>query len=975
MNHLHKMALICVCLFGLTAFASPQLTSITANNGGLKISGTPIASGTLTITPVSVSGQAIPFAQAGGGLNSPNAFSCSITGGTITGSCQVPDACLTTPANILYSIEIDATNHHGFVLPTVANVCGSSWALDAYAPAAHTTSYQAIQTSYGTAAPPSTCNAPAFYTLNSSGAGTLYQCVAGQYVVVSGGSGSGGVGPAGPTGATGTPGAAGANGAAGTAATISVGTITPLASGATPTIVNAGSTSAAVLNFGIPAGAVGATGTQGTTGTAGAAATIAVGTVTTLAAGSNATFVNAGTSSAALFNIGIPQGVAGSGGSGTVPTGTGFYHITSGVADSAARALLAGDIPALSYDAAGAAATSTATAAQKANNLSDLASVSTARTNLGLGSAATTASTAYDAAGAASTVQGLSLQKANNLSDIASASIARTNLGLGTAAITAASAYDVSGAAASVLASSEQTSNKNATNGYAGLSAGLINVAQIPTLNQSTTGNAATATAFLTTPTLCGTGQAPTGIAANGNATGCASLGSGGSMVYPGAGIPVSTGTAWGTSLTAPASALVGLTDPQALTNKTINGVTPVTMAFLDATSSIQTQLGLKAPLVSPSFTTPVLGTATATSINKLTITAPASLATLTIANSGAFTTTGAFGITLNATASTNVTLPTSGTLAVLASPTFTGTPAAPTATAGTNTTQLATTAFVTTAVAAVPGSTPLTLQHGGVANGSQTLLNIAAGANTTVTDNGTGTLTIASTASGSGGPNFVIPRDKNAHYEVANPDSNGFSLIGAFNGNSLGTITWNSTLDAAGYESAQVTTGTTINTPVGQVLNGAILPLNNPSFQATFHPSSAANVNIWLGICSYCQTNLANTAADIGPGNVAFVGFRHSSSVDASNWTCYASDSVSGAAGTAMGTGVAVSTTQMQVFDVIYVAGAPQFYINGTRVCSSFSATHLPGATVALGATASWQNTTTTAIVGSIFNLYFGAN
>lgn len=43
-------------------------------------------------------------------------------------------------------------------------------------------------------------------------------------------------------------------------------------------------------------------------------------------------------------------------------------------------------------------------------------------------------------------------------------------------------------------------------------------------------------------------------------------------------------------------------------------------------------------------------------------------------------------------------------TLAPLASPTFTGTPAAPTATAGTNTTQIATTAFVTTAVAAVSG-------------------------------------------------------------------------------------------------------------------------------------------------------------------------------------------------------------------------------------------------------------------------------
>lgn len=42
------------------------------------------------------------------------------------------------------------------------------------------------------------------------------------------------------------------------------------------------------------------------------------------------------------------------------------------------------------------------------------------------------------------------------------------------------------------------------------------------------------------------------------------------------------------------------------------------------------------------------------------------------------------------------------------ASPTFTGTPSAPTATAGTNTTQLATTAFVTSAVAAIPAGAPL---------------------------------------------------------------------------------------------------------------------------------------------------------------------------------------------------------------------------------------------------------------------------
>ena len=43
----------------------------------------------------------------------------------------------------------------------------------------------------------------------------------------------------------------------------------------------------------------------------------------------------------------------------------------------------------------------------------------------------------------------------------------------------------------------------------------------IPTLNQSTSGNAATATALAALPTPCSSGQAPTGILANGNSTGC----------------------------------------------------------------------------------------------------------------------------------------------------------------------------------------------------------------------------------------------------------------------------------------------------------------------------------------------------------------------------------------------------------------------------------------------------------------------
>lgn len=74
----------------------------------------------------------------------------------------------------------------------------------------------------------------------------------------------------------------------------------------------------------------------------------------------------------------------------------------------------------------------------KASNLSDLTNVVAARVNLGLGTAATQASSAFEAAGAASTAQSnavnASCQRASNLADLANAATARGNLGLGTGA-------------------------------------------------------------------------------------------------------------------------------------------------------------------------------------------------------------------------------------------------------------------------------------------------------------------------------------------------------------------------------------------------------------------------------------------------------------------------------------------------------------------------------------------------------------
>ncbi len=132
------------------------------------------------------------------------------------------------------------------------------------------------------------------------------------------------------------------------------------------------------------------------------------------------------------------------------------------------------------YDTSGAAATAQANAEaaslQKSANLSDLASEATARTNLGLGSAATQNTGAFDPAGAAAAAQAAaeaasdpagsaaaaqtaSLQKTANLSDLASASAARTNLGLGSAAVHAATDFDAAGAASAAQAAAEAASD------------------------------------------------------------------------------------------------------------------------------------------------------------------------------------------------------------------------------------------------------------------------------------------------------------------------------------------------------------------------------------------------------------------------------------------------------------------------------------------------------------------------------------
>ena len=117
-------------------------------------------------------------------------------------------------------------------------------------------------------------------------------------------------------GPTGPVGPVGPQGPTGPAATIEVQSTTTTAPGTNANVINIGSPTAAYFEFYIPrgdVGATGATGAQGPQGIQGIAATIAAGTATTLPFGSTPTVTNTGSSSAAVFNFGIPAGQPGAG--------------------------------------------------------------------------------------------------------------------------------------------------------------------------------------------------------------------------------------------------------------------------------------------------------------------------------------------------------------------------------------------------------------------------------------------------------------------------------------------------------------------------------------------------------------------------------------------------------------------------------------------------------------------------------------
>ena len=149
------------------------------------------------------------------------------------------------------------------------------------------------------------------------------------------------------------------------------------------------------------------------------------------------------------------------------------------------------------------------------------------------------------------------------------------------------------------------------------------------------------------------------------------------------------------------------------------------------------------------------------------------------ILTANSFTTAGNFSTTLTSTGITDITLPTTGTIATLAGTetmtnktivdvNLTGVPTAPTAAAGTSNTQLATTAFVTSTTSAatpdasttVKGKVQLAGDLGGIAT-SPTVNTVGGSSSTTIN---TATL-LANAATDANTPNTIVKRDASGNF------------------------------------------------------------------------------------------------------------------------------------------------------------------------------------------------------------------
>ena len=223
-------------------------TAQTAIVGNVKVAGSPVTVGTLSITPVNVTGQPIPFSDGAGTQYSKDPIVCQLASGAVSAGCSVPDSQATIPAGLLYTFQycdtstVLRTSGKCTTLQMVPGVTGSSWNIGTYGPPINAQSQ--LQALMGPVTPPK-CSFPSFFHNTTTGEEKRCNPSTGQYE---------------------TFGIQGQQGAPGPAPAIAVNNVQTLAPGAAAVVaVDPSSTSSSIkLNFGIPQGAAGTGGGSST---------------------------------------------------------------------------------------------------------------------------------------------------------------------------------------------------------------------------------------------------------------------------------------------------------------------------------------------------------------------------------------------------------------------------------------------------------------------------------------------------------------------------------------------------------------------------------------------------------------------------------------------------------------------------------------------------------------------------------------
>lgn len=252
---------------------------------------------------------------------------------------------------------------------------------------------------------------------------------------------------------------------------------------------------------------------------------------------------------------------------------------------------------------------------------------------------------------------------------------------------------------------------------------------------------------------------------------------------------------------------------------------------------------------------------------------------------------------------------------APLASPTFTGSPAAPTATLSDSSTLLATTAFVkgqgySTAVSLVPG--PTTGFRGFTATGAGTA---------------------------------------------------GDSAIGMSNAGNFGSTTANA-LDSVQGQTVQLTMGgSTSAAGCGDLSGSPIQPKWFKALQCQSRLSALTHIRMWIGLASAFNTNLITNSPSANA--VSGAAFRFTAGTDTNFMCCL----FNGAATNAVSSGVAADVNPHQFIILQPSAGTYTFYIDGVLVATM--TTDAPGNTTNLNYVAQVDSVNSAVVTTSMFVSY----